>query len=102
MTIGRSILPFFLLVSAYRDTLTLRNGTTVTGTWMGINTEEIRFHVDGETKTYPRTSVAKVSFGPASPRKPEPGMTIAQVKAILGEPQGIEDLLAGSSAKAET
>jgi len=81
-----------LLASAHADSLTFRNGAVVTGSWMGVNAKEVSFMVDGAIRTYPRSDVAKVTFGPATaPEKPELGMTIAQVVAILGQPDSIAD-----------
>lgn len=83
---------FVLLASAYADTLTLRNGTVLAGNWMGIDADNVRFQVSGETKAYPRSDVAKVTFGPVTaPARPELGMTIAQVVAILGQPESVAE-----------
>lgn len=86
------LLASLLVTTAYGDTLTLRDGSSVTGSWLGMNSEEIRFQVNGEARTFPRPRVAKVTFGPvAAPAKPELGMTIAQVTAILGQPDSTSE-----------
>jgi len=83
-----------LLASAYADTLTLRNGTTVTGSWMGMDARQISFLVNDQIRTYPKADVSKVTFGPEpnsieSTAKVELGMTKDQVAAILGKPDGM-------------
>jgi hypothetical protein len=83
---------FVLLVSAQADMLTLRNGTTVTGNWMGMNAQQISFQVNDQIRTYPKADVLKVTFGPepiAPLKSVAPGMTKDQVAAILGKPDGL-------------
>ena len=89
-----------LVASAFADTLTLRDGTSVSGTWVGIDSRQISFLVNEQIRTYPRSDIAKVTFGPApSPQSPsspgarrqkvELGMTADQVIAIVGRPDGV-------------
>jgi hypothetical protein len=88
-----------LLVSANADTLTLRNGTTVSGSWMGMDARQISFQVNDQIRTYPKADVSKVTFGPepiAPLKSVAPGMTKDEVAAILGKPDG---LLAEAGAK---
>jgi hypothetical protein len=91
---------FACLVSAHADSLTFRNGTTVQGSWVGIDSREISFRVDGEIRKYPRSDVSKVTFSPEPPaagqQKVEAGMTKDQVAAILGKP---DRLIAEAGAK---
>ena len=88
----RYSLALFLLVASVRaDTLTLRDGSTVTGSWVGLDARQISFLVNDQIRTYPRADVAKVTFGPIV----EVGMTKDQVTAILGDP----DVLADTGAK---
>lgn len=71
------------------DSLTLRDGTTLTGSWAGFSDGQISFLVDGMVRTYPKSQVSKVTFGDAG--KPSEaikiGETSEQVKAALGEPK---------------
>jgi len=62
MTWRSTALLFALLVSARADTLTLRDGTTVTGTWLGAAAGQISFRVNNQVRTYPRSDVSEVIF----------------------------------------
>jgi hypothetical protein len=44
------------------DTLRLRNGATVTGSFLGGSADEVRFMVDDQVQRYPRADVAAVIF----------------------------------------
>jgi hypothetical protein len=59
---------FLLVVAVHADTLTLRNGSNVTGTWLGADANQITFLVDGQARTYPRSDIAKVTFGSEPPK----------------------------------
>jgi outer membrane protein assembly factor BamE (lipoprotein component of BamABCDE complex) len=91
---------FLLLVAAARaDSLTLRDGTIMTGSWAGFSDGQISFLVGGMVKTYPKSEVSKVTFGDAAkrPATVKLGQTTDQVKASLGEPKMIEGF--GSSVE---
>jgi len=79
-----------LLAYAHADTLTLRNGTNVTGSWVGVDARQIVFQVNNQLQTYARSDVSKVTFSP--PAAPALGQTIEQVVAALGQPSTIMDL----------
>jgi hypothetical protein len=51
-----------LLVACQADTLRLRNGAAVTGTWLGGTADEVRFGVDDRVQRYPRADVVSVDF----------------------------------------
>jgi outer membrane protein assembly factor BamE (lipoprotein component of BamABCDE complex) len=92
MTRLATTLFFVTLASAHADTLIFRNGTALTGNWIGIDARQISFQVNGEIRTYPRSDVSKVTFEPAvSPKKVELGMTITEVVAILGQPEAVAE-----------
>jgi hypothetical protein len=57
-----SALTLALLVAAEADTLRLRNGATITGTWLGGSANEVRFMIDDQVKTYPVSNVVGVDF----------------------------------------
>lgn len=81
-----------LLASAvHADSLTLRDGTTLTGAWAGFSDGQISFVVDGMVRTYLKSEVSKVTFGAAAKRAVtvKLGETIQQVKAALGEPKQV-------------
>ncbi len=59
-----TILALALLMAGQADTLRLRNGTIVTGTFLGGTTDELRFMVDDQVQKYPRTDVVEVDFTP--------------------------------------
>ena len=80
----RSILFVCLLVRA--DTLSLRDGTSVSGNWVSIDNREISFTVNGEVRSYPRADVWRVTFGDA---KVKLGQTIEEVKTALGPPKNV-------------
>jgi hypothetical protein len=89
---------FFILFSAGRaDTLDFRNGITLTGKFLSIDAEEVRFQIDGKVKSYARSQVSKINFGPAEAQPPvhreiTPGQTIDEVTALLGKPNSIVDV----------
>ncbi len=100
-----------LLAPAYADTLTLRNGTTVTGSWAGVDAGQVSFLVNDVVRTYPRAEVSLVTFTPqpaasaptasqplvpappppaaAGPRTVSTGDTKEQVVAAYGQPERI-------------
>jgi hypothetical protein len=51
-----------LLAASQADTLRLRNGAAVTGTWLGGTANEVRFMVDDRVQRYPRADVVAVEF----------------------------------------
>jgi hypothetical protein len=82
----RSILFLCLLVRA--DTLSLRNGTSVSGNWVSIDNREISFTVNGEVRSYPRADVWRVTFGEGRVKL---GQTLDEVKTALGPPKNVID-----------
>jgi len=110
---------FACLVSARADILTLRNGTKVTGTWLGGDTAQIKFVVNDEIRAYPRLDVSEVTFVSELPHPPAKstgtsgqeqifsvtdravpppvklGQTIDEVEAALGKPARLFDNLPG-------
>jgi hypothetical protein len=60
-----SFLVFVLVVTTRADTLRLRDGSTVTGNFLGATADDIRFSVNGEVQHYARADVAGIDFGPA-------------------------------------
>jgi hypothetical protein len=60
------LLGFLLLAFAHADTLTLRNGTSVTGTWLDLDGEHVTFLVSNHVKIYPRSDVSGITFDAAT------------------------------------
>jgi len=54
---------FVSALLAQADTLVLRNGTKVTGSWVAVDAGQVSFLVDGQLHTYPRGDVSTVTFG---------------------------------------
>jgi hypothetical protein len=57
-----TILALALLAASQADTIRLRNGSTLTGTWLGGDTGEVRFMVDDRVQRFPRADVVEVDF----------------------------------------
>ena len=75
-------------IAARADNLTLRDGTSFSGSWAGFIDGQISFMVDGVVKTFPKSDVAKVTFGPATVKL---GQTEEQVRALLGAPKSTQE-----------
>jgi hypothetical protein len=77
------------------DTLTLRNGQVVQGTYMGGTARTIKIQVDDTIKTYDVTDVATLQFTPPAPTASTPvllhrraGATGATVRKDPGDSPG--------------
>lgn len=61
--IGRfTILAVVLAIASRADTLRLRNGSVVNGSFLGGTADDVRFLVDDEVRHYPRADVATILF----------------------------------------
>jgi hypothetical protein len=61
--IGRfSIVALVLAMSSPADTLRLRNGSIVNGSFLGGTAEDVRFSVNDDVQHYARTDVAEITF----------------------------------------
>ena len=71
-----TILALVLAMSSQADTLRLRNGSTVNGSFLGGTADDVRFLVNDEVQHYARADVAEIVFssinapsaGPEAPR----------------------------------
>jgi hypothetical protein len=88
------------------DSLSLRDGRVLTGSWAGISEGKISFLSNGQLQEFPKSDVLQVTFGEESPppqaKPPQAidaassikirrGQTIAEVTAALGQPKTIAD-----------
>jgi hypothetical protein len=62
-----SLLAFVVVLAASADTLRLRDGSTITGNFVGATADDVRFSVNGEVQHYARSSVAGIDFTAAPP-----------------------------------
>jgi hypothetical protein len=62
MTSRLTMVFLVLAATSHADTLTLRDGASVTGNWFGIDGGRIRFQVNGAVQEYRKSDVASVTF----------------------------------------
>jgi len=86
--IRHSISFFFVLLTARADTLALRDGTSVTGSWVGIDAGQISFLVNNQVRTYPRSDVSAVTFG-TEPQASPPAAPAAPPAAVPPAPNQV-------------
>jgi hypothetical protein len=82
------------LLSAGADTLSLRDGTSLGGRLISIDSAQIRFRVNGNILPYSRSAVAGIDFGPEPEEtalSPVNGQTVDQVLSQFGAPEVIAD-----------
>jgi hypothetical protein len=56
----------------FGDTLRLRDGSIIAGSWLGGGAREVRFLVNDQIQIFPIDRVAEVTFGAGAPRAPPP------------------------------
>ena len=86
-----TILALVLAMSSQADTLRLRNGSTVNGSFLGGTADDVRFLVKDELQHYARADVAEIVFsstnapsaGPEAPRI-DPGPDIVGAPFLRG------------------
>lgn len=90
---------FVALASARADTLTLRNGTSLTGYWIGVDAQQVTFSVNDQIVSFPRSEVLKITFAAITEAVVPPpiptiaiGQTTDQVTRTLGQPKSIMDV----------
>jgi len=72
MRFGTAILALACATACLADTLTLRDGRVVQGTYMGGTARTIKLQVDDTVKTYDVTDVATLQFTPPAPTASTP------------------------------
>jgi formylglycine-generating enzyme required for sulfatase activity len=97
MTIPAAVLFFALFASSAADTLIQNDGLTVSGKFLGMTRDGVRFRVNDREMTYPRSEVKEIAFsGPRTPPSGKRslirlGQTIEEVGALLGPPPTLFD-----------
>ena len=84
-----------MVLPLHADTLKLKNGKSVTGTFMGGDARQIKFAGDdGHAKTYVLTDVDTLTFAsPPEPPKPAPAAAPAPVPSQVTVPAGTQLLV---------
>jgi hypothetical protein len=97
----------FIVAGARADTLRLRSGQTVNGTFLGATTSEVKFlRADGQYKTYDLPAIAGVTFTapppppPSTPAAPRPTPTKATV--LAGTPIAVRMIDSLDTSKTHT
>jgi len=72
MRFGTAILALACAAACPADSLTLRDGQVVQGTYMGGTARTIKIQVDDSMKTYDVTDVATLQFTPPAPTASAP------------------------------
>jgi hypothetical protein len=67
MRLRIAILAIACATACLPDTLTLRNGQVVQGTYMGGTARTVKMQVDDTVKTYDVTDIATLQFTPPAP-----------------------------------
>jgi hypothetical protein len=83
-----TIAAFALAITCQADTLRLRNGATVTGSFLGGSADEVRFMVDDQVQRYARGDVAAVIFSSivAPDGMPAPAPRVDAGPDVMGAP----------------
>jgi hypothetical protein len=91
MTRRLSALFLALVLTAHADTLTLRNGTSLTGNWYGIDRGIIKFQTNGQVQEFRTSEVASVVFAvePVSTFAPAPPAPVSPAPASFA-PASVE------------
>ncbi len=67
------LLPLVLASTSPADTLRLRDGSSVTGNFVGATADDIRFSVNGEVQHFARANVAGIDFSATPADRPATG-----------------------------
>ena len=81
-----TIAALVLAMSSQADTLRLRNGSTVNGSFLGGTADEIRFMVNDQVQRYARADVAEVIFSSNNTPYAEPPAPIDMGPDVAGAP----------------
>jgi hypothetical protein len=87
MRLRTAILALACAAACRADTLTLRNGQVVQGTYMGGTARTVKMQVDDTVKTYDVTDIATLQFTPPAPTaSAKPGTGRATVRKAPADP----------------
>jgi hypothetical protein len=86
MIVRFTITALALAIACPADTLRLRNGATVTGSFLGGSADEVRFMVDEQVQRYPRAEVVAVIFTSIEAPDVAPAPRIDAGPDIVGAP----------------
>jgi hypothetical protein len=81
-----TIMALALAMACQADTLRLRNGASVTGSFLGGNADEVRFMVDDQVQHYPRADVAAVIFSSIEGPDAMPAPKVDAGPDVVGAP----------------
>ena len=63
MCVRGAFLVLVLAAACGADTLRFRDGSSVTGTWLGGTAKEVRFLVNNQAQSFPKSDIVDVTFG---------------------------------------
>jgi len=94
----------FIVSGANADTLKLRSGLTVEGTFMGATTSQVKFlESDGQYKTYPLATVERIAFAVPPPPPPTvPKAAPERVTVLAGTPIAVRMIDSLDTSKTHT
>jgi hypothetical protein len=108
LLICRATVLIFAALLAHADTLVLRNGTSVGGSWAGVDAGQVSFLVKGQLQTYTRSDVLSVTFGPearetdaAKPNSPVAGVVEPELIGVVYLQDAAGKLIPLERAKAQ-
>jgi hypothetical protein len=88
MILRTAILALACAAACPADTLTLRNGQVVQGTYMGGTARTVKMQVEDTVKTYDVTDIATLQFTvPASTASAKPGTAGAGARKVPADPR---------------
>lgn len=79
MRLSTAILALACASAGWADTITLRNGQVIQGTYMGGTARTVKMQVDDAIKTYDVTDIASLQFTPPAPKASAAAMPKAPV-----------------------
>jgi hypothetical protein len=84
--IGRFLtLALVLAISVQADTLRMRDGSTVNGSFLGGTADDVRFLVNDEVRHFARADVAEIVFGAVNAPPPAAGAPLPANQAPLND-----------------
>jgi hypothetical protein len=72
MRLLRISIALAVVTAGFGDTITLKNGDTVNGTYLGGSAREVRVDMGDRIQTFPVSDIARIEFGGPAPQAPPP------------------------------